>query len=61
MWLNGKEVHRNDVHRGVTSGSDFVIAPVLKGRNTMLLKVENGGGGWGFLAEVVDVTNNAKF
>ena len=61
MWLNGKEVHRNDAHRGVTSGSDFVIAPVLKGRNTMLLKVENGGGGWGFLAEVVDVTNNAKF
>lgn len=55
MWLNGKEVHRNDAHRGVNSGSDIVIAPVQKGRNTLLLKIENGGGGWGFLAEVLDV------
>ncbi|MEK7728824.1 MAG: CehA/McbA family metallohydrolase, partial [candidate division KSB1 bacterium] len=34
MWLNGKEVHRNDAHRSVASGSDIVIAPVQKGKNT---------------------------
>ncbi len=61
MWLNGKEVHRNDAHRGVASGSDIVIAPVQKGVNTLLLKIENGGGGWGFLAEVVEVMGNTKF
>jgi len=61
MWLNGKEVHRNDVHRGVASGSDLVIAPVQKGKNTLLLKIENGGGGWGFMAEVVEVMGMVKF
>lgn len=61
MWLNGKEVHRNDVHRSVASGSDIVIAPVQKGVNTLLLKIENGSGGWGFLAEIVDVMGSTKF
>ncbi len=54
MWLNGKEAHRNDAHRGVTPASDIVIAPVQQGRNTVLLKIENGGGGWGFILETVD-------
>ncbi|NUO80063.1 CehA/McbA family metallohydrolase [candidate division KSB1 bacterium] len=55
MWLNGKEVHRNDAHRALTPGADIVIAPVQQGVNTLLLKIENGGGGWGFILEAVDV------
>lgn len=54
MWLNDKEVHRNDAHRGLASGADLVIAPVQKGVNKLLLKIENGGAEWGFVFEIVD-------
>ena len=54
MWVNGKEVHRNDAHRGIRPGDDFVVGAVKKGKNRLLLKVENGSGGWGFCVEPIE-------
>lgn len=55
VWLNGKEVHRNDAHRGVVPGDDIAIARIQRGKNQLLVKIENGGGNWGFCVEPVDV------
>mgnify|MGYP005725232043 CR=1 FL=1 len=55
VWLNGEEVHRNHTHRGVSPASDMFVGLVREGKNELLLKVENGGGGWGFVIETADV------
>ncbi len=57
LWLNGEERHRNDAHRSADVGDDVLLLPVQKGTNTILLKVENGSGDWGFGAELVDLAN----
>lgn len=54
MWVNGRQVHDNPVYRGVGRGDDVVVATLRQGRNEILLRVENGGGGWGFVVEAAD-------
>lgn len=55
LWLNGEEVHRNDAHRSVHVGDDVLVLPVRQGTNTVLVKVENGAGDWGFGLEIIDL------
>ena len=50
VWLNGEMIHANDTGRGVTPGEDVVEVTLKEGKNTLLLKVVNGGGGWGACA-----------
>jgi CubicO group peptidase (beta-lactamase class C family) len=48
IWLNGKEIHRIATPgRGVEIGQDRFDLPLVAGSNRMLVKVENGTGGWG--------------
>ncbi len=56
VWINGREVHRHHVHRRLSPGDDTFVAPVRRGKNTILVKVENGSGGWGFIIEALDPT-----
>jgi len=51
-WVNGKEVHRHQVMRGYGSKQDRVPVTLKKGRNTLLLKITQALGGWGFGAHV---------
>ncbi len=51
-WLNGKEVHRLDRGRPYTSKQDRVPVRLNKGENTLLLKINQGGGDWGFCVHV---------
>lgn len=46
VWLNGQVVHRADVDRGLVPGQDRVEVDLREGRNTLLLKVTQFGGGW---------------
>ncbi len=50
VWLNGEVVHKNDVMRGVVPGQDKVKVNLNAGDNVLLLKVNQGGGGWGACA-----------
>jgi len=47
VWLNGKLVHSNNTLRGVNPGEDKVNVTLKKGDNTILMKITQGGGGWG--------------
>ncbi len=51
-WWNGRQVLVNDVLRGVTAGQDQVRVKMLKGKNTLLLKIFNDAGGWGYAADL---------
>ena len=51
-WWNGRQVLVQDVLRGLTVGQDQVNLKMRKGKNTLLLKIYNAAGGWGFAADL---------
>lgn len=48
VWVNGSLVHRIQASRAMVPDEDKFEVSLRKGVNTVLVKVENGGGGWGF-------------
>jgi lysophospholipase L1-like esterase len=49
VWLNGELVHDNlEVARGCTVDQDRVTVRLRSGRNHLLVKIGQYGGGWGF-------------
>ena len=48
VWLNGERLLSKNVSRGVAPDQDFVRLDLVQGENRLLLKVVNGGGGYGF-------------
>ena len=58
IWLNGEKIHANNVARGVTPDQDVVDARLRKGENTILLKICQGDGGWGYCLRIVDKEGN---
>ncbi len=54
VWLNGLQVWDLPVPRGIKKDNDLVPIVLKKGRNTLLLKVEEGSGSWGFCCRLLD-------
>lgn len=52
VWLNGVELHRNDIGRPYGPRQDVVPVSLRPGVNTLLLKISQGGGDWGFGAHI---------
>jgi hypothetical protein len=57
IWLNNKLVHSNPAYRGAYPDQDKIKVNLHKGKNKLLLKILQGGGGWGFYARFVDPDN----
>ncbi|MDQ1317396.1 MAG: hypothetical protein QG588_1048, partial [Candidatus Poribacteria bacterium] len=60
VWLNGKLIHENWISRGVTKDDDIIHVTFQKGRNQILLKVQNQQEGWGFACRIVGTTTLAE-
>jgi CubicO group peptidase (beta-lactamase class C family) len=56
VWLNGKLIHENWVQRGCTPDSDLVPVTFRKGRNHLVLKIQNGSGDWSFSCRALGQT-----
>jgi hypothetical protein len=54
VWLNGELVHDNPALRGVTPGEDTVKIKLQEGTNTLLVKICEQRGGWGFCVKLED-------
>lgn len=54
VWVNSMEVHRKNVGRGLHACQDMIIVPVKKGKNDILIKVVQRGGGWGLNLRISD-------
>jgi CubicO group peptidase (beta-lactamase class C family) len=54
VWLNGKRVHHVAADRAVDPESDRFEVSLVAGKNRILVKVDNGGGGWGFSLRIYD-------
>jgi uncharacterized protein (DUF2141 family) len=50
--VNGECIHRNAVTRAYAPKQDKVAMNLKAGNNTLLLKIIQGTGGWGFSANV---------
>jgi len=59
VWVNGELVHANDASRPVVVDEDTAAARLKAGTNRILVKVRQGGGGWGMVVRVVDADGNA--
>jgi len=52
-WVNGVVVHTNNINRGAVPDQDIAPIRLKKGGNELMLKVTQGGGGWGAQARIV--------
>ena len=48
LWINGQEVLSKDVQRGVAPDQEKVTVSLRAGKNQLLMKITNAGGGYGF-------------
>ena len=46
VWLNGEEVHKNNINRGAGNFQEHFKVSLKKGDNPLLVKVGECGGGW---------------
>jgi hypothetical protein len=53
-WFNGKEVGRFDGGRRYGPDQDSLKASAKKGKNVVLIKISQQGGGWAFGVRVTD-------
>ncbi len=61
LWVNGQLVHSNHIHRGASPDQDTVRVKLNAGKNTFLVKVDQGGGGWGFFLRIMDDAGELQF
>ena len=57
IWVNGKPVHRYALGRGLNLDQDRVEAYMNEGENSILLKIIQGTGGWGFAVRMFGEDN----
>ena len=48
LWLNGEQIWDVPGERGLFADDDLIPVYLKKGKNTILIKVEERGGSWGF-------------
>jgi len=48
LWLNGRQILSNEAYRGVAPDQEKAVLPLKQGENRLLLKICNGGGGYGY-------------
>jgi len=53
IWINGKLIHENWVGRAANKDEDLVSAKLQKGKNQILLKVQNMQMDWGFAFRIL--------
>jgi len=54
IWLNDNLIHSNPAYRGAYPDQDRISVELKKGWNKLLVKVLQGGGGWGFYVRFID-------
>jgi len=61
VWLNDALIHTNPAYGRASPDQDRVLVELKKGWNKLLVKVLQGGGGWGFYVRFVDPEGDLRF
>jgi acid stress-induced BolA-like protein IbaG/YrbA len=54
-WFNGRLIFSHHIHRSLLPGEDAVSIQLMAGMNRLLLKIDQGNGGWGCTAELRNI------
>jgi hypothetical protein len=54
VFLNGKKIHDNSIYRSLSIDEDVISAKVAPGLNPLLVKVDQGTGGWEFCLRIIN-------
>ncbi|MBN1350130.1 hypothetical protein JXJ21_12015 [candidate division KSB1 bacterium] len=54
VWFNGEKVHENHCSRWLQPDNDYVPVMLQKGKNRLLIKVDEGTGDFGFAVRFLD-------
>jgi len=60
VWLNGTRVHRVAANRALGVDADRFDVPLVAGKNRILVKVDNGYGGWAFSLRLFDAAGRQR-
>ncbi|MCC7014071.1 MAG: PSD1 domain-containing protein [Planctomycetes bacterium] len=60
VWLNGSLVHGNDDYQSLLRLQDRVLVRLRAGDNLLVMKVVNGGGGYGFYFDIGRRTDDRR-
>lgn len=60
MWVNNDVVYNRHVARNAILDQEILKVKLKKGKNKILVKVENLGASWGLYLRVIDPTNELK-
>ncbi len=55
IWLNGNVVWDNHLPRMAVKDDDLIRVKLKKGKNTLLLKIDQGSGNWGFYVRFLNL------
>ena len=61
LWLNGTEIHRNDVIRPTIPDQHAILCQMEEGWNTIISKTSRTGGYWGFYLRFADADGVLKY
>ena len=61
LWLNGTEIHRNDVIRPTIPDQHAILCQMQVGWNTIMSKTSRNGGYWGFYLRFSDADGVLKY
>ncbi|MDK1031541.1 MAG: HEAT repeat domain-containing protein, partial [Planctomycetia bacterium] len=54
VWFNGEEVISNDIYRGMARDQEKAVVTFRKDKNQMLIRINNGRYGGGFIFRITD-------
>ena len=54
LWINGELVLSNQIARKAEPNQDILTVNLKKGKNDVLIKIDQTGGGWGFYFTVME-------
>ena len=60
VWIGGKLVHEHAVSRPLVPDQDRIEIDLREGENEVLLRVDQGGGPWGFTFRIDDPGETLK-
>ncbi len=59
-WLNGSLILQHHIHRALNDDDDIIPIEISRGKNRILLKIDQGNSDWGFSVKLSDLESEKE-